>query len=148
MDMMRFIVFVVLTVVLEVLLLSREKSHPSEVKEDPMALPYKAHRVDEPSFGYIPGRSTYDDKSGRYVIDWKYEWEYQGKKHIMMFCDNPNSQWEHYLSTFPEEIDITIHKNTGNHYVSKTVRAAGARSLVQLLVPALISWIVTGLLFK
>lgn len=148
MDMIRFIVFIVMTAVLEILILAREKSNPPQIKEDPLALTVKARRVDEPAFGYIPGRSTYDDKSERYVIDWKYEWEYQGKKHSMMFCDNPNSQYEHYLTTFPEEIDITINRNTGKHYVSKTARAAGARSLMQLLVPALISWIVTGWIFK
>lgn len=148
MEVIRFIVFIVITAVLEIILLVRDRKDPPEVREDPLALRYKAKRVDEPSFGYIPGRSTYDDKSKRYVIDYRYEWEYQGKKHSMMFCDNPNSQYEHYLSTFPEEIDITINRNTGKYYISKTVRKAGFRSLMQLLIPALISWIITGWIFR
>ena len=48
-------------------------------KPDPDAVTVIAHKVHEPGFNYIPGRQTYDDKSGRYVTDWKYEWEYEGK---------------------------------------------------------------------
>ncbi len=97
--------------------------------------------------GYIPGRSIFDDKSGRVVTDWKYEWEYQGKRHTIMFCDNPNSQYEHYLMTFPDEVDITINKKTGKYYVSKIRRAAGFRSLMLILIPVIISLIITSLIF-
>ena len=146
--MVRFIAFAVLAVIIELFLLMAAKNKSEPVEKDPMALPYKAHKVNEPSFNYIPGRQTYDDKSKRFVIDWKYEWDYQGKNHSMMFCDNPNSQYEHYMAVFPEEIDITIHKETGNYYVSKEQRAASRESLWTLLVSMVLSWVITGLIFK
>jgi hypothetical protein len=146
--MLRFIAFVLLSAAMELLLLIRNKKRNAAEEEDPMALPCTAYKVKEPDFNYIPGRTTYDEKSGRYVTDWKYEWTYQGVKHTMMFCDNPGSQYEHYIPTFPDELRITIHKKTGNFYVSKTVRAAKSRSLFILLVPMAVSWIITGLIFR
>lgn len=146
MSILRLIAFVIIAVVIEVPLLLKARNTSGREQEDPMVLPYKARKVTEPSFNYIPGRSTYDDKSGRFVTDWKYEWEYRGKKHSMMFCDNPNSQYEHYLMVFPDEIDITIHRETGKYYVSKTVRTAGRRNLWILLIAVAASWFITGLL--
>lgn len=146
--MLRFIVFVLLAAVMELLLLIRDRKRNAAEKEDPMALPVTAYKVTEPGFNYIPGRSTYNEKTGRYVTDWKYEWEYRGAKHSMMFCDDHFSQYEHYLPAFPDEIRITIHKETGKYYVSKTVRAAGRRSLFILLAPMVLSWIITGLIFR
>ena len=66
-------------------------------KQDPNAVTWTAHRDDVPAFNYIPGRTTYDDKHGRYVADWRYKWEYRGKEHTIRVCDNPNSQYEHYM---------------------------------------------------
>ena len=106
-------------------------------KPDPDAVTVVAHKVHEPSFNYIPGRQTYDDKSGRYVIDWKYEWEYEGKKHSIMYCNNPNSQYEHYMMTFPETITLTIHRDTGKYYVPKNERARGGKYLFSLFISLL-----------
>ena len=146
-ELLKLVVFTVIAVIIELVLITGEKRRNVSPKPDPLALPYKAHRVDEPSFGYIPGRQTYDEKAKRYVIDWKYEWEYQGTTHTMMFCDNPFSQWENYLTTFPEEIDITINKNTGKHYVSKTARAASRSSLAKLLISLFLSGVITSIIF-
>ena len=146
--MFKLFVFVIVTAVIEVAILFVQRNKQSPVKEDPMALPYQARRVDEPGFNYIPGRQTYDDKSKRYVIDWKYEWEYQGKKHSIMVCDNPNSQYEHYMATFPDEIGITIHKKTGKYYVSKVQKAQSRRSLWTLFMSMLLGWIITNMLIR
>ena len=146
--MLRFIVFALLAAAMEVFLLLRDKNRNAAEEEDPMALLCTAYKVTEPGVNYTPGRSTWDEKSGRFVTDWRYEWTYQGIKHYMMFCDNPNSQYEHYIPTFPDELRITIHKKTGNFYVSKPVRAAKRRSLFILLAPMAVSWIITGLIFR
>ena len=146
--MLKLFVFTIVTVIIELAILFAQKNMKGPVKEDPMALQYKAHRVDEPSFNYTPGRQTYDDKSKRYVIDWKYEWEYQGEKHSIMVCNNPNSQYEHYMATFPDEINLTIHKETGKHYISKVQRAQSRASLWTLLVSMLLGWIITNTLIK
>ena len=114
-------------------------------KPDPDAVTVVAHKVHEPSFNYIPGRQTYDDKSGRYVIDWKYEWEYEGKKHSIMYCNNPNSQYEHYMSTFPEEIPVTIHTKTGTYYIPRNVRAQGNKYLASLAVSLIISTVIVNM---
>ena len=114
-------------------------------KPDPDAVTVVAHKVHEPSFNYIPGRQTYDDKSGRDVIDWKYEWEYGGKKHSIMYCNNPNSQYEHYMSTFPEEITVTIHKKTGTYYIPRNVRAQGNKYLASLAVSLIISTVIVNM---
>lgn len=148
MNILRLFVFAVSSVIIEAFILTRQKNKALPVQEDPMALSYKARKVDEPSFNYIPGRTTYDEKSKRYVTDWKYEWEYKGKKHNMMFCDNPNSQYEHYLTVFPDEIDITIHKETGKYYVSRTVRAQKRQNLRTLLISAILGWIISGILVR
>ena len=146
--MAKFIIFILIAAGIEVAMLIGEKRRNIALPADPAALPYKARRVDEPSFGYIPGRSTYNEKTQRYVTDWKYEWEYRGEKHTMMFCDDHFSQYEHYLATFPEEIDITIHKETGKYYVSKTARAASRKSFLTLIIPIVLSWIITSMIFK
>ncbi|MBR2668919.1 MAG: hypothetical protein IKE36_03875 [Solobacterium sp.] len=146
--MLKLFVFVIVTVVIELFILYSQRNKQPSVTEDPMALSYKAYRVDEPGFNYIPGRQTWDDKSKRYVIDWKYEWEYQGEKHSIMVCNNPNSQYEHYMSSFPDEINITIHKETGKHYVSKVQRAQSRQSLWTLLLSLLLGWIVTNMLIR
>lgn len=146
--MLKLIVFALIAVCIEVILLARDKNQDKPVKEDPMALPYTAYRVDEPGFGYIPGRSTYNEKTKRYVTDWKYEWEYQGKKHTMMVSDDQFSQYEHYMAEFPEETGITIHKKTGKYYVSKSTRAASRHSLFILLFSMVLSWIITSMIFR
>ena len=114
-------------------------------KPDLDAVTVIAHKVHEPGVNYIPGRQTYDDKSGRYVIDWKYEWEYEGKKHSIMYCNNPNSQYEHYMSTFPEEITVTIHKKTGTYYIPRNVRAQGKKYLASLVVSLIISTVIVNI---
>lgn len=116
-------------------------------KPDPDAVTVIAHKVHEPSFNYIPGRQTYDDKSKRYVTDWKYEWEYEGKKHSIMYSDNPNNQWERHMSTFPEEITVTVHKKTGTFYIPKNVRAQGNKYLLSLAVSLIISTIIVNMFF-
>lgn len=146
--MLRLIVFVIIAACIEAFMLVRRNNQMGSVKKDPMAIPYKATKVEEPSFNYIPGRTTYDDKSGRFVTDWKYEWEYKGKKHTMMVCDNPNSQYEHYMTVFPDEIDITIHKETGKYYVDKVTRSKSRSSLLILVIAMGLSWIITGLIFR
>ncbi|MBQ1321158.1 MAG: hypothetical protein IIY53_05865 [Solobacterium sp.] len=146
--MLELFVFVIVTVIIEITILSVQKNKQEPVEEDPMALPYKARRVEEPEFNYIPGRQTYDDKSRRYVIDWKYAWEYQGKKHSIMVCNNPNSQYEHYMPTFPDEINITIHKETGKYYISKVQKAQSRRSLWTLLISMLLGWVITNMLIR
>ena len=144
--MVKLIVFTLIAAAIEVVLLVAGKNSRTAEKTDPMAVRYIAHKVTEPSFNYIPGRQTYDEKSKRYVIDWKYEWEYQGKRHSMMFCDNPCSQYEHYLTVFPDEIEIIIHRETGKYYVPTTHRAASRNSLATLLVSMLLSWVITSLI--
>ena len=146
--MLRFIAFVLLSAAMELLLLIRDKKRNAAEEEDPMALPCTACKVNEPGFNYTPGRTTWNEKSGRYVTDWKYEWTYQGTKHTMMFCDDPGSQYEHYIPVFPDELRITIHKKTGKYYVSKGIRSSRRRSLFILLVPMAVSWIITGLIFR
>ena len=116
-------------------------------KPDPDAVTVTAHKVHEPSFNYIPGRQTYDDKSRRYVIEWKYEWEYEGKKHSIMYSDNPNSQWELHMSTFPEEIAVTVHKKTGTYYIPRNIRAQGNKYLLSLAVSLIISAIIVNMFF-
>lgn len=116
-------------------------------KPDPDAVTVTAHKVHEPGFNYIPGRQTYDDKSKRYVIEWKYEWEYEGKKHSIMYSDNPNGQWELHMSTFPEEITVTVHKKTGTYYIPRNVRAQGNKYLLSLAVSLIISAIIVNMFF-
>lgn len=116
-------------------------------KPDPDAITVTAHKVHEQSFNYIPGRQTYDDKSKRYVTDWKYEWEYEGKKHSIMYSDNPNSQWKLHMSTFPEEITVTVHKKTGTYYIPRNVRAQGNKYLLSLAVSLIISTIIVNMFF-
>lgn len=147
--LIKLIVFTLIAAAAEIAILVIEKHQNGSVKikEDPMALPYKAYKVTEPDFNYVPGRTTYDEKSKRFVTDWKYEWEYQGKKHSMMFCDDPNNQWAHYLMTFPDEIDITIHRATGKYYVSKVVRAHKRNELATLIASMVISYIITNMFF-
>ena len=106
-------------------------------KQDPNAVTWTAHRDDVPAFNYIPGRTTYDDKHGRYVADWRYKWEYRGKEHTIRVCDNPNSQYEHYMMTFPETITLTIHRDTGKYYVPKNERARGGKYLFSLFISLL-----------
>ena len=65
----------------------------------------------------------------------------------MMFCDDPNNQWAHYLMTFPDEIEITIHKVTGKYYVSKVVRARRCNELATLIASMVISYIITNMIF-
>lgn len=103
-------------------------------KSDPDAIAWTAHKDNVPAFNYIPGRTTYDDKHKRYVTDWRYKWEYKGKEHTIMVCDNPNSQYEHYMVTFPEEITLTIHRNTGKYYVPKNEKARGRKYLLSLVI--------------
>ena len=103
-------------------------------KQDPNAVTWTAHRDDVPAFNYIPGRTTYDDKHGRYVADWRYKWEYRGKEHTIRVCDDPNSQYEHYMVTFPEEITLTIHRDTGKYYVPKNEKARGRKYLLSLVI--------------
>lgn len=146
--MLRFIVFALLAAAMELFLLLRDRNRNAAEEEDPMALSCTACKVNEPGFNYTPGRTTWNEKSGRYVTEWKYEWTYQGTKHTMMFCDDPDSQYEHYIPVFPEELRITIHKKTGKFYVSKPARAAKRRSFFILMVPMILSWIITGLIFR
>jgi hypothetical protein len=105
-----------------------------EGKPDPDAITWTAHKDHKPAFNYIPGRSTYDDKHKRYVTDWRYEWEYKGRTHTIMVCDNPNSQYEHYMATFPETVTLTIHKDTGKYYVPKNERARKRKYLLSLAI--------------
>lgn len=133
--------------VIEALQMMLIKKDYFEGKDDPNALTYIAHRVDKPSFNYIPGRTTYDEEHGRYVADWKYEWEYKGKKHTIRVCDDPNSQYEHYMLTFPEEITLTIHKGTGKYYVPKNERARKRKYLLSLAISLIISYFLTSLIF-
>ena len=93
----------------------------------------------------LPDRCHYRGASDG--TDWKYEWEYEGKKHSIMYSDNPNSQWEHHMSTFPEEITVTVHKKTGTYYIPKNVRAQGNKSLVSLAVSLIISTIIVNMFF-
>ena len=146
--MLRFMVFALLAAAMEVFLLLRDKNRNAAEEEDPMVLPCTAYKVIEPGFNYIPGRTTWNEKNKRYVTDWRYEWTYLGTKHSMMFCDDPGSQYEHYIPVFPDELRITIHKKTGKFYVSKPARAAKRRSLFILMVPMILSWIITGLIFR
>lgn len=145
MGILKLLVFALIAVIIEVPLALRAKDAP--IEKDPMAVPYKAKRVDEPGFGYIPGRSVYDEKAGRSVTDWKYEWEYMGKKHHIMFCDDPGSQYEHYMATFPDEIDITIHKRTGRYYKSREMRRRSRNALLTFIIPVAIAWCLTSVLF-
>ena len=75
--LIKLIVFTLIAAAVEIAILVIEKHQNGSVKikEDPMALPYKAYKVTEPDFNYVPGRTTYDEKSKRFVTDWKYEWE-------------------------------------------------------------------------
>lgn len=146
--MTRLIIFTVISAVIEMLLLLKNKDSYGMEKEDPMVVHYKAHKVNEPGLNYIPGMSTYDEKSKRYVSEWKYEWVYRGKKHSMMFHDNPNYQYGHYLTVFHDEIDITIHKETGKYYISKTVRAKKRQNLRTLLISMLVGWVISGVLVR
>lgn len=146
--MFKFVLIFVIAAVIEAIQMVVIKDSFFEGESDPDAIPYMAHRVDFPSFGYIPGRTTYDEKHGRNVTDYKYEWEYQGKRHTINVTDNPNSQYEHYMSTFPEEISITINRKTGKYYVAKNVKSRGYKYLLTLAVSLLISYFITCFIFK
>ena len=144
--MLKIILFLLIAAGIEALQMITIKKSYYEGKSDPNVITYVAHKVRTPSFNYIPGRTTYDEKSERYVTDWKYEWEYQGKRHTIMFCDNPNSQYEHYMSTFPDDITITIHKETGKYYVAKNLRSRGTKYLLSIFISLIVSYFVTGLI--
>lgn len=143
--MFKLILICLVAAVIEAFQMITIKKSYFEGKGDPNAISCTAHKVHEPSFNYIPGRQTFDDKSGRYVIDWKYEWEYKGKKHSIMFCNNPNSQYEHYMAAFPENITLTIHKETGKYYVPKNVRAQGNKYLLSLAISLIVGYVVVSL---
>ena len=143
--MIKFIIVLLGAAVVEVLQMILLRDFYSKGDGDPNAIPYVARKVFAPSFGYTPGETTYDEKYKRYVTGYKYEWEYQGKKHTMRFSDNPNNRYEHYLSTFPDEITITIHKDTGKYYVGKDVRTMRNRYLISIVVSVAVSYFVTSL---
>jgi hypothetical protein len=52
------------------------------------------------------------------------------------------------MATFPEEINITIHKETGKYYVSKVKRAQSRRSLWTLLASMLLGRIIANMLVR
>ena len=53
--------------------------------------------------------------------------------------------WPKSAQTVP--VPITINKNTGKHYVSKTARAASRSSLAKLLISLFLSGIITSIIF-
>lgn len=125
--------YLILTAIIELILVMAFRDKLNARKEDPNALSYTAYKDYDETLGYSPGMSHYDDKHGRYVTTYRYKWEYLGKKHKVMFTDDPNNQWEHYLATFPEEITITINRNTGKLYRDKGEIAVTRKYLLTLL---------------
>lgn len=134
--------YLVLTAVIELILVMAFRDKLNAHEEDPNALSYTAYKDYDETLGYSPGMSYYDDKHGRYVTAYRYKWEYLGKKHKVMFTDDSNNQWEHYLATFPEEITITINRNTGKLYRDKGERGVTRKYLLTLLASFVIAAIV------
>lgn len=134
--------YLMVTAVIEIILVMAFRDRLNAHKEDPDALSYIAHKDYDETLGYFPGKSFYDDKHERYVTMYRYKWEYLGKRHSVMFTDNPNNQWEHYLSTFPEEITITINKRTGKLYRDKGQRAVLHKYLLVLAASFVIAAII------
>ena len=132
--------FVTAAIELILVMMFRDKLNAHE--DDPNALSYTAYKDYDETLGYYPGKSYYDDKHSRYVTMYRYKWEYLGKKHSAMFTDNPNNQWEHYLSTFPEEITITINRRTGKLYRDKGQRAVLHKYLLVLAASFVIAAII------
>lgn len=59
------------------------------------------------------------------------------KKDYFYGKQDPNSQYEHYMMTFPETITLTIHRDTGKYYVPKNERARGGKYLFSLFISLL-----------
>ena len=64
-----------------------------------------------------------------------------------MVCDNSNSQYEHYMATFPEEITLTIHKDTGKYYILQNVRARKKKYLLSLAVSLIIGAYIVNMFY-
>lgn len=134
--------YLVLTAIIEFILMMTFRDKLNAYSEDPNALSYTAHIDYDETIGYFPGKSYYDDKHNRYVTMYRYKWEYLGKEHKVMFTDDPHNQWEHYLTTFPEEITITINKRTGKLYKDKGQRSVTRKYLLTLLASFVIAAII------
>ena len=134
--------YLLVTAVIEFILMMTFRDKLNAHEEDPDALSYTAHKDYDETLGYFPGKSVYDDKHGRYVTMYRYKWEYQGKLHRVMFTDDPNNQWEHYLMTFPEEITITINRKTGKLYQDKGEKAVLHKYLLTLAASFVIAAII------
>ncbi|MBR4462582.1 MAG: hypothetical protein IKS51_08395 [Erysipelotrichaceae bacterium] len=146
--MLKFVLVFLLAAVIEAVQMMLINKNYFEGEKDPEALEYIAHRIDTPSFGYVPGRSSYDEKHGRHVREYKYEWEYQGKKHTLWASDNPSCRYERYVETLPEDITITIHKKTGKCYVPKNEKARAIKYLLTMAVSLVISYFIVSLFIK
>ncbi len=131
--------YLIVTAVVEFILMMTFRDKLNAHEEDPDALSYTAYKDYDETLGYFPGKSYYDDKHRRTVTMYRYKWEYMGKKHSVMFTDNPNNQWEHYLMTFPEEITITINRKNGKLYRDKGERAVLHKYLLMLAVSFVIA---------
>lgn len=134
--------YLFVTAVIEFILVMTFRDKLNAHEEDPNALKYTAHKDYDETLGYFPGKSFYDDKHGRNVTMYRYKWEYLGKKHSVMFTDNPNNQWEHYPMTFPEEITITINRKTGKLYRDKGERAVLYKYLLTVAASFVIAAII------
>lgn len=134
--------YLVVTAIIEFILVMTFRDKLNARKEDPNALSYTAYKDYDETIGYYPGKSWYDEKHGRYVSMCRYKWEYMGKTHKAMFTDDPFNQWEHYLSTFPDEISVTINRKTGKLYKDKGERSVTRKYLLTLLASFVIAAIV------
>lgn len=134
--------YLIVTAIIEFILMMTFRDKLNAHKEDPNALSYTAHKDYDETLGYFPGKTYYDDKHNRYVTMYRYKWEYLGKTHKVMLTDDPNNQWEHYLTTFPEEITITINRKTGRLYRDKGQQAVLHKYLLTLLASFVIAAII------